>query len=244
MPALLSSRYGGAARIQSRRGRDVPGAMARLRDSRSRPAHRRVRLRRLAPAPGAAAARAARARAGPRPRARLPAEVDARRGDAVVRRRARRGARRLPHRLLPHPLDGPRLRRRPPSSPAATARRRSTSARRRATPASSAWSTSAGSATIRPALGAPALAPRGRRAAAPARARARLRARGDDHRRGQRVVRDAAPPDEPAAGDDHPALARHPHPADRDRGRRARARRPGRAARTRRARSSSAAPTS
>ena len=50
--------------------------------------------------------------------------------------------------------------------------------------------------------------------------RARLRARGDDHRRGQRLVRDAAPPRRPPAGDDHAALGRHAHAAGRDRRRR------------------------
>ena len=52
-------------------------------------------------------------------------------------------------------------------------------------------------------LRAPALPPRGRRAAAPAGAGARLRARGDDHRAGQRLVRDAAPPRDAPAGHDH-----------------------------------------
>ena len=89
----------------------------------------------------------------------------------------------------------------------------------------------------------PAQPPRGRRAPRRARHGAGLRARGDDHRRWQHVLCDAALARRAPARDDHPALGRHPHPADRRR-RHRRARSPTLAERERRRpRSSSAAPT-
>ena len=176
--------------------------------------HRRHRLRRRPARSTSCSAAAARSAPWRAPRRRLPAGVDARRGDVAVRRRPPRGARR---RAAPPTtsstrwaqLGRPRLRR------ARTARRRSTSARRRATRASSASIYLGGLGGVRPALRAPALAPRGRRAAAPARAGARLRARGDDHRPGQRVLRHPRAPHQAPAGDDRPALAGHAHAADR-----------------------------
>ena len=89
-----------------------------------------------------------------------------------------------------------------------------------------------------------AAARRSREILRPRRADDRPRARGDGHRRRQRLLRDAAPPGRAPARDGLPALDRHAHPADRDPRRRRHARGARRPADARRRRSSSAAPTS
>ena len=73
---------------------------------------------------------------------------------------------------------------------------------------------------------------------------ARVRARGDDHRPGQRVLRHPRAPRQAAAGDDRPALAGHEDAADRALGRGRGAGRRWPSARTRRTSCSSAAPRS
>ena len=128
---------------------------------------------------------------------------DARTGDVLSGDGPARGARRRQDRVLPRALDG----RAAATSPPRTARPRSNFAEA-AKPASSAsiYLGGLGSEDSEHLRSRHEVA----RAAARPPARApRLRARGDDHRPRQRLLRHPRAPRQAAAGDDRPALAGH-----------------------------------